>query len=299
MLMGTRRPATHVVAGRLAGRHLGQPVPVGDGSVESSGQRPEIGGDLRRVLEGRRRRARAASRPGFRRSPRSRRRRRGRTPGPWRPGSTPWRWLDELDEAGQRRDGGECRFLGEERRHLEVRVEPRLDASVGLEQAAAFAEHDARVRLVRADVALRTDGRPVGIAAPGRQTSAAVEWPASSPDGKRRWSGRRPSPRPAPATLRRPARTREAARRSGPAGTLVRACRPARTRRWPGHAVRRHRGRTPRRVAPRDRPPFAPNQRCLGDAAGRGRAPLDGGRVGASAASVAFVGGDLRSPRPC
>ena len=86
MLVGTGRPATHVVAGRLAWRHLGQTVTVADRSVESSGQRRDRQRYPSRT-RGRLLRAPAASRPAFRRSSRRRPLRRRRTPGAWRPWS--------------------------------------------------------------------------------------------------------------------------------------------------------------------------------------------------------------------
>ena len=87
---------------------------------------------------------------------------------------------DHLREPGQRRHGRETRLLGQVGRQLQVRVQPGLEAAVRLEQDQ-LAEHDRRVGLVRAEIALGADRRcPVAIAGPGRQTRAAAGTAAPS-----------------------------------------------------------------------------------------------------------------------
>ena len=126
---------------------------VGQGRVHAGGERAQVDGDLGRELE--RHLARGEQPGGHALGDRFERvhavgdellehRHGGRLAG----------GRDELGEARQPRDGAEPGFLGEERRHLEVRVQPRLKSAVGLEQEP-LAQHDRGVALVRAEVPFR------------------------------------------------------------------------------------------------------------------------------------------------
>jgi hypothetical protein len=61
---------------------------------------------------------------------------------------------DELREPRDARHGREPGHLAQERGHLEIGIEARLESSVRLEEEA-LTEHDARVALVRPEVTLR------------------------------------------------------------------------------------------------------------------------------------------------
>ncbi len=118
---------------------------------------------------------------------------------------------DDLRPAGQPRHAAERRLLGQVGRHLEIRVEARLDPPVRLEQQP-LAEHDRRVRLVAAEGPLGGSGqgargrRPTGRQArvragrrarrPGTRTRPRAASPRSSVQPR--------SQRPAPATCRPP-----------------------------------------------------------------------------------------------
>ncbi len=140
MLVCRRRPATHIVPGRLAWGQLRETVAIRDRRVKPGGQRAEVRGDLRRVLDVdiARREQPARHRLGDRlecvRTVRDellehRDRRR----------ATALR--DDLRETRQTRHGREAGFLTEEGGHLEVRVQPRLQPAIRLEQEV-FAEDD-------------------------------------------------------------------------------------------------------------------------------------------------------------
>jgi hypothetical protein len=85
---------------------------------------------------------------------------------------------DDLGEAGQARHGREAGFLAEEGGHLEIWVQPRLEPSIRLEEEVIPEDHG-RIRLVRAEIAFRTDSI-------GRQFLERRRRPADEHAGGRR-----------------------------------------------------------------------------------------------------------------
>jgi hypothetical protein len=147
------RPVTQFLAGREAWCHLREAVAVCHGGVQSGGQRPEIRGDLGRVLDtdlarheqpgGQRLGDRLVRVGGIGDEGLGHRHREGAVPG-----------VDQLREAGQRRDRRESGLLGQECGHLQVGVEAGLEPAERLEQNP-LAEHDRGVALVRAEFPFR------------------------------------------------------------------------------------------------------------------------------------------------
>ena len=129
---------------------------IGERGVEAGGQRPQIGRDFGRVFDAQLARCREPGGQGFGQPLEGvgavvhvllgHRDRRG-----------PVADRHDLGETGEPRDGREGRLLGQERGHLEIRVEPGLEAAVCLEDQA-LGEHHGGVRLVRAEIPFRACG---------------------------------------------------------------------------------------------------------------------------------------------
>ena len=176
----------------------------------------------------------------------------------------------DLGIAGQRRNRREGRLLGQEGDQLELRVQPRFEPPVGLEQHA-LADHHRRVGLVRpertlgevADRRRAHRGRASASADAGRQTRTALTGPGRSPgrvggDARDRPAFRDRHEQRAPGARRRPQRA-AAADRSARTCSAAPGRRPARAVRWRERAAPRHRGR--RRPRARRRRPSDPSRR--------------------------------------
>ena len=166
----------------------GRPCPSRDGGVQTRGQRAEVGRDLRRELEADLARRDVshptsisaidsnASAPSATNSWSI-----ATVVGSPRPG-------DDLGEAREAGHGREARLLAEERGHLEVRVQPRLEPAVGLEQERARPGRPTCATGRRQDRAPGPgpSGARSARARAGRHTSAAVGGACGSPSARQR-----------------------------------------------------------------------------------------------------------------